>query len=251
MQVFWTLFRRELATFFLSLTGYTIISTVLALVGISVLNIITHIGSDAIDAPLTEVFYGSAYFWLIVLFTTPVMTMRTFASEKTSGTFETLMTAPVSDLQVVLAKFAGVFVFFMITWTPMIGYTLFLHRFTNSPATAWDPRGLATTYLGIMLWGSVYISMGCFASALTKSQLIAAAVSYAVGLTLFLLSLRALVPMASNNWQTKVFNYISMVDHMGDFARGVINVPPIVLYLSLTSFFLFATFKVVESRRWK
>jgi ABC-2 type transport system permease protein len=251
VQVFWTLFRRELATFFLSLTGYVIISTVLALLGLSILNIISHLGSEAIDAPLTEVFYSSVYFWLILLLTTPVMTMRTFASEKASGTYEALMTAPVRDLQVVLAKFAGVLTFYAITWAPLLLYMLFLHRYTNSPATVWDPRSLATTYLGIMLWGSVYISLGCFASALTKSQLIAAAVSYAVGLTLFLLSLRALAPIAPTGWQAKVFSHISMTDHMGDFARGVIDTTPIVFYLSLTCFFLFATFKVVESRRWK
>lgn len=251
MQVFWTLFRRELATFFQSLTGYTISSAVLALLGLSILNIVSALGVDATDAPLTEIFYNSVYFWLILLLTTPVMTMRTFASEKSSGTFETLMTAPVSDLQVVLAKFAGVFTFFAITWIPLIFYMLFLNRYTNSPATVWDSRSLVTTYLGIMLWGSVYISLGCFASALTKSQLIAAAVSYAVGLTLFLLSLRALVPIAPTGWQAKVFSYISMTEHMGDFARGVIDSGPIVFYLSLTSFFLFATFKIVESRRWK
>lgn len=251
MRVFWTLFRRELGGFFHSMTGYVIISTVLALLGLSILDMLSKLNSEPTEAPLTESFYVTLYFWLILLLTTPVITMRTFASEKASGTFETLMTAPVSDLQVALAKFAGTMTFYAITWLPLIGYMLFLHRYMNSASTQWEPRALVTTYFGILLVGSVYISLGCFASALTKSQLIAAAISYAVGLTLFLLSLRTLVPIPPTGWQARIFSHISMTEHMQDFARGIIDTTPVVYYLSLTTFFVFMTYKVVESRRWK
>src|SRR4051812_17644460 len=251
MQVFWTLFRRELGQFFQSMTGYVILSTVLGLLGFSLVDMLSKMNAQPLDAPLTEVFYATLYFWLILLLTTPIITMRTFASEKASGTYETLMTAPVSDLQVVLAKFAGTMTFYVITWLPLMGYMIFLSRYLNSPSTAVEPRSMLTTFLGIVLVGSVYISLGCFASALTKSQIIAAAVSYAVGLTLFLLSLRSLVPVAPSGWQAKVFSHISMTEHMQDFARGIIHTTPIVYYLSLTVFFVFLTYKVVESRRWK
>jgi ABC-2 type transport system permease protein len=251
MHVFWTLYRRELAGFFQSMTGYVIMAAVLILLGLSFLDVLWKLSMQGWDAPLTEMFYSTVYFWLILLLTTPVITMRTFASEKASGTFETLMTAPVSDLQVVLAKFAGTMTFYAVTWMPSILYMLFLHRYMNSPSTEWEPRSLATAFLGILLIGSLYISMGCFASALTKSQLIAAAVSYGVGLTLFLLSMRSLVPMPPAGWEAKVFSHISMTEHMGDFARGVLDLTPIAFYLSLTSFFIFMTYKVVESRRWK
>lgn len=251
MQVFWTLFRRELAGFFQSMTGYVIISAVLALLGLSFNDVLSKMTDQGYDAPVTEMFYSTVYFWMILLLTTPVITMRTFAAEKASGTYEALMTAPVSELQVVLAKFAGSMAFYAITWLPAVLYMLFLHRYFNSPATQWEPRSLSTAFMGILLIGSVYISMGCFASALTKSQLIAAAVSYGVGLTLFLLSMRSLVQMPPGTWESKFFSHISMTEHMGDFARGVIDVTPIVFYISLTLFFVFMTFKVVESRRWK
>src|SRR5207344_76676 len=101
----------ELGQFFQSMTGYVIISTALGLLGVSLIDMLTKLNSDGISAPLAETFYATLYFWLILLLTTPVITMRTFASEKASGTFETLVTAPVSDLQVVLAKFAGTMVF--------------------------------------------------------------------------------------------------------------------------------------------
>src|SRR5436190_3120721 len=149
MQVFWTLFRRELGTFFQSMTGYVIISTTLGLLGVSLVDILAKLNTEGVSAPLTEVFYATVYFWMVLLLTTPVITMRTFASEKASGTYETLMTAPVSDLQVVLAKFAGTLTFFAITWLPSIGYMLFLQRYINSPSTAWEPRAMATTFFGI------------------------------------------------------------------------------------------------------
>jgi ABC-2 type transport system permease protein len=251
MQVFWTLFRRELGAFFQSMTGYVIIATVLGLLGFGLIDMLSKLNAKPSDAPLTEVFYATWYFWLILLLTTPVITMRTIASEKASGTYETLMTAPVSDLQVVLAKFAGTMSFFAIAWSPLILYMLFLHRYVNSTSTAWEPRSLATTYFGILLVGSVFVSLGCFASALTKSQIIAAAISYAVGLTLFLLSLRSLVPIPPTGWEAKAFAHIATTEHMQDFARGIIDTTPIVYHLSLTLFFIFMTFKAVESRRWK
>ncbi len=251
MQVFWTLFRRELGGFFQSMTGYVIIATVLGLLGFGIIDMLAKLNGKPSDAPLTEVFYATWYFWLILLLTTPVITMRTIAAEKASGTYETLMTAPVGDLQVVLAKFAGTMTFFAVAWLPLVFYMLFLHRYMNAAATAWEPRSLVTTYFGILLVGSVFVSLGCFASALTKSQLIAAAISYAVGLTLFLLSLRSLVPMPPTGWEAAAFAHMATTEHMQDFARGILDTRPIVYHLSLTTFFVFMTFKAVESRRWK
>ncbi|HUS35837.1 MAG TPA: ABC transporter permease, partial [Verrucomicrobiae bacterium] len=132
MHVFWTLFRRELGTFFQSMTGYVIISTTLGLLGVSLVDILAKLNTEGVSAPLTEVFYATVYFWLVLLLTTPVITMRTFASEKASGTYETLMTAPVSDLQVVLAKFAGTMTFYATVWIPSLLYLVFLHRYLNS-----------------------------------------------------------------------------------------------------------------------
>lgn len=251
MRVYWTLLRRELSGHFLSPTGYVIIATVMLLLGFSIMDIVAKLNLEPTDAPITEVFYVTLYFWLILLLTTPVITMRTFALEKFSGTYETLMTAPVGDLQVVLAKFSGSLVFYLLTWLPLLGYMLVLNQYATSAATAFDPRLLASTYLGILLVGSLYIAVGCFASAITRSQLIAAAVSYGLGLALFLLSLRSLVPIPARGWQAAVFSHISMTEHMQDFARGVVSCAPVVYYLTATAFFLFLTWKVVESRRWK
>src|SRR6185295_3100694 len=100
MQAYLTLTRRELASFFVSMTGYVIIAAALFLMGLSFVVLMVKLQSESIPMPLTTLFYGTAFFWLILLLAAPVITMRLFALEKFSGTFETLMTTPVSDLQV-------------------------------------------------------------------------------------------------------------------------------------------------------
>jgi ABC-2 type transport system permease protein len=249
-QAFRTLVRRELGSHFLSLTGYVVIATVLLLLGFSFVDVLSKLNGVPIDATVTEIFYVTLYFWLILLLTTPVITMRTFALEKFTGTYETLMTTPVSDIEVVLAKFFGSLIFYAITWLPLLGYTFILQRYVATTTPALDPYTVATTFLGLVLVGALFIAMGCFASALTRSQLIAAALSYALGLTLFLLSLRSLVPMPAKDWEAELFNHIAMGEHMQDFARGVIELSSVTYYISMTAFFLFLTWRAVQSRRW-
>jgi ABC-2 type transport system permease protein len=250
MRVYVTLVRRELGAYFASLTGYVIIAAVLLLLGLGFIDLLAKLNTEPSHAPVTEVFFVTLYFWIILLLTAPVMTMRTFALEKFSGTYETLMTAPVGDLAVVLAKFTGALLFYLITWLPFLGYLLIVHRFATG-TFQFDPYVLASTFLGLTLIGALYMALGCFASALTNNQIVAAMLSYALGLALFVLSLRALLPVPGGGWAMKLFEHISMSEHMEDFARGVIDTRPITFYLSLTVLFLFLTLKVVESRRWR
>jgi ABC-2 type transport system permease protein len=252
MRTFLTLVRRELGAFFVSLTGYVIIASVLLLLGFSFTDMLDKLNDDraGVVAPLTELFYSTFYFWLILLLTPPVITMRSFAFEKWSGTYETLMTTPVSDWQVVLAKFTGTLLFYILAWLPLFGCIAVVRYFTREPSLL-DPWTSASTFLGIVLIGSLYMSIGCFASALTRSQILAAMNSLVLGSGLFILSLRSLVPAPSTDWAAKAFSYISLSEHMADFARGFVDTRHIVFYLSLTLVFLFLTLKVVESRRWK
>ena len=116
MRVYLTLVRRELGSYFASLTGYLIIAAVLLLLGLGFVDMLAKLNADPTHATVTEMFFVTFCFWIILLLTAPVMTMRTFALEKFSGTYETLMTAPVGDLAVVLAKFTGALLFYMLTW---------------------------------------------------------------------------------------------------------------------------------------
>jgi len=250
MQAYFTLVRRELGSHFLSWTGYVVIAAVLFLLGYSFENLIVALNRDPTDRPITEVFYGTMYFWLILLVASPIITMRSFAHEKNSGTFETLMTTPVSDLQVVLAKFTGAMLFYALLWLPLLG-CLFTVRYYSHDATILDAGSMISTFIGILLLGSMYMSMGCFASSMTKSQIIAAMVSFAMGISIFMLSFLSMSFAGQGGWKAQMFNHVGLIEHMQDFAQGVIDSRPLILYLSFTFFFLFLTVKVVESRRWK
>jgi ABC-2 type transport system permease protein len=250
MRVFWTLFRRELASFFLSITGYVIIAAVTLLTGLGFDILITNLGSDSSPMPLTELFYGTYSFWLIVLLIAPVITMRLFALEKFTGTFETLMTTPVGDFQVVAAKFAAAVTFYMVAWLPMLACLFVIRHYTDQPNTL-DAGMIGGTYLGIFMVGSLFLSLGCFASSLTKSQMAAAMVSFVLGVSLFSAGFLADAIETPTHWQSQVLSCFGLFKQMDDFARGVVDLRTMIFYASLTFFFLFLTLRVVESRRWK
>jgi ABC-2 type transport system permease protein len=249
MRAYWTLLRRELSGFFLSLSGYVIIAAALFLMGYSFVVILVKLQKPT-PVPVTELFYVTPFFWLILLLTTPVITMRLFAQEKFSGTFETLMTTPVSDGQVVLAKFSGALVFYVLMWLPLLGCLLVVRHYIHD-AAALDAGVVSGAFLGILLLGGVFISLGCCASALTRSQVIAAMLSLVFGASLFLLGYLASQVPVQEGWQAQVLGCFALFEQMHDFARGVVDTRSVILLGSLTCFFLFLTLRVVESRRWK
>jgi ABC-2 type transport system permease protein len=251
MRTYWTLVRRELASFFLSLTGYIIIAAALFLMGYSFVIILGKLQKPMpMSIPVTELFYITPFFWLLLLLTTPVITMRLFAQEKFSGTFETLMTAPVSDIQVVAAKFSAALLFYALMWLPLLGCLLVVQHYAGRTVVM-DSGVIGGTFLGILLLGGLLISLGCCASALTQSQVIAAMISLVFGASVFLLGYLASQLPAQETWQSQVLGCFALFEQMHDFARGVVDTRPVVLLVSLTLFFLFLTLRVVESRRWK
>jgi ABC-2 type transport system permease protein len=250
MSTWWTLTRRELAGFFLSLSGYIVIAAAVFLMGYSFVLLLVNLQRQSTPMPVTEVFYNTQLFWLILILTTPVITMRLFAHEKFSGTFETLMTTPVSDVQVVLAKFFAAMVFYLVMWLPLLP-CLFIVRHYTSDAAAFDPGTIGSTYLGILLLGGLFISLGCCASALTRSQGIAAMISLVFGASVFMLAWIVDQLPVRATWQGQVLACFTFFDQMRDFVRGVVDTRSIVLLGSLTLLFLFLTLRVVESRRWK
>jgi ABC-2 type transport system permease protein len=250
MQAYLTLVRRELGSSFLSWTGYVVVGAVVFLLGLCFVNLLTALNNTDTEQPLLELFYGTYYFWLILLLSTPVITMRTFALEKSSGTFETLMTTPVSDKQVVFAKFTGALVFYCLMWLPLAACIFIVRKFSNDP-TALDIGAILSTALGILLLGGLYVSLGCFASSLTRNQIIAAMFSFVLGISLFLMSFLSFAFASDNSLLGKLFAHVSLIEHMRDFARGTVDTRAVVFDLSLTFLFLFLTHRAVESRRWK
>lgn len=249
MSIFWALLRRELSAFFFSLTGYVIIAAVTLLVDSAFVMLIHNLGTKPYVMPVTELFFNSQMYWLIVILITPVITMRLFALEKSTGTFETLMTTPVGDLQVVAAKFGAALIFYLIAWLPTLACLALVQHFTNQPKL--DAGALGGLCLGIFLSGCLFLSIGCLTSSLTRTQMVAAAVSLAVGVVLYVLAYMALMLPGGEQSPTEPLFYFNLFKQMEDFTRGVVDTQVVLFYVSSSLVFLFLTLRVVESRRWK
>ena len=250
MSVFRALVRRELSAFFQGPTGFIIIAAVMFLIGLGFLVVLSGLNGEATPMPVTQVFYGTYFFWVILLLIAPVITMRSFAMERASGTYESLMTAPIGDWQVVLSKFAGALIFYMILWVPLLICSVVVRFYVGESAVL----GLGTMFtsaLGILMIGCLYMSIGCFASALTRNQAVAAVSGFALGAALFFTGFFSYFAGDRTDWLSQLARHISLANHMESFTRGVVDLGAIVFFLSLTGLFLYLTQKVVESRRWK
>jgi len=151
---------------------------------------------------------------------------------------------------VVSAKFAAAIVFYIVMWLPMV-VCLFIVRHFTSQARALDAGTIGGMYLGIFLIGCLFLSLGCFASAISRSQMAAAMISLVLGVSLFALGFLAEAIPVVAQWQTQVLSYFGLFEQMHDFARGVVDTRAVIFYASLTLFFLFLTLRAVESRRWR
>jgi ABC-2 type transport system permease protein len=184
---------------------------------------------------------------LLLVFIVPVLTMGLMSQEWSSGTIESLMTAPVNEIDVILGKFLGSMFFFVILLVPTLLYVVML-RIYAMPSFDYGP--IFSGYLGIILVGALFIAIGLFCSSLTRSHVVAAVACMAV------LVLTTIVPkVASDNATLRPF-WRTVADQMvfrryGDFSRGVIDVGHLVFFIALTGVFLFLSIKVLESRRWK
>lgn len=181
---------------------------------------------------------------VVILFVMPMITMRTYAEEKRSGTIELLLTSPLTDLQIILGKFLGA----LALWAIMLAVTvvhvgmLFVY---GSPE--WKP--LVTAYLGLLLLGGCFISLGLFISSLTRNQIVAGMVTFAVFLLFWVISWISSV--SGGAWYGNVASFASIVDHFDDFSKGVLDTKHAIYYLSFIAMGLYLTAKSVDTERWR
>jgi ABC-2 type transport system permease protein len=176
--------------------------------------------------------------------------MRLFAEEFKLGTIEPLTTVPVRDWQVVLSKFLGALVFYLILWVPTPLYFWIFQKITGQPA-AYSIGAYFGTYLILLLLGMFYLSIGCLTSVLTRNQIIAAIISFCAITLLFFLGLVQLILLDVSSETRDLLGYFSAIEHMGTFSRGVIDTRPIVLYVSMTIVMLTLTHQAFQSRKWR
>lgn len=234
-----TMVQRELGAYFLSPIAYAVSAVFLFGAGLAF-----GLGTfrNGAEASLRSLFE----FWmvLILVFVLPMLCMRLLSEEFRSGTIETLMTAPITETEVVLGKFLGAFAFYVVLLATLLLYPILLAMY--GPV---DGQLLTCNYIGLLLLGGLYISVGLFFSACTKHQIIAVLLSFAV-LALATFASQGLAQVVQG-WPRALLQQLSVRTHFFDFVRGLIDLNHIVFFLSLTALFLFLTVKRLEMRRWQ
>ena len=237
---------RELRSYFVSPLAWVLSACFLFGNGISFAIVVSYLAdprSSGVASPL-QVFFGSFFFWLMLLFLTPLLTMRLISEERRSGTLETLMTAPVSETQVVLAKFSAAFAFYVFLWLPTLAYVVILGQGTD---VDWGP--VLAGYLGVLLVGALFLSVGLFGSALSRNQLVAGLLSFVLLLALFTFGfLDGLT--GDETWQA-VIAYGGILEHMDEMSKGIVDSRRLVFYLSGTALFLFLSSRALEQAKWR
>lgn len=232
--------RRELASYFYSPIAYVAMALFLVATGLAFWN-------DFV--PGNVVGMRSIFEWMVwfLVFIVPVLCMGLMAQEWSSGTIETLMTAPVRETDVIVGKFLGSFAFLVILLLPTLLYIVLLRIYSRG---AMDYGPIFSGYLGILLVGAMFVSVGLLCSSLTRSQIVAAvaaaAVLSCVTIIPFFVSTRAAVPAF---WRKLADELVFR--RYSDFSRGVIATEHLIFFLAITATVLFLSVKVLESRRWK
>ena len=242
-----TVARREILSFFVSPIAYVVLTVWLVFCGIVfyLLALFFSAQPGGGGTNLLQGFFGgTTLFYLVLLVFPPVLTMRLFAEEKSSGTIETLMTAPVSEVQIVLGKYLAALLFWSILWLPTLTY-VWLAAGTGKDVV--DMGAIASTYLGLFCIGVFYMAVGLFMSAVSRNQIVAAMLTFMVLGGLFVVGLAA---YATNDDQKRaVFEYLGIWAQMTSFAKGVVDTRYLVYDLSAAALALFLSVRVLAENR--
>jgi len=251
MRIFWILFKKEVRAFFVSPVAYIVLALVMVLSGVSFKAALSVLETAPSEGSIVTWTFHAIWFWLSYFFVFPLLTMRLFAEEKKLGTLETLFTAPVRAWQVVGSKYAAAMLMYAVVWLPTLANFGLLHWISGGQVDI--PKGaLQGSYLVLAGMGAFNLAMGCFASALTSNQIVAAVISFTLSLMHFLVGVFVLVVgrQVPEPFVELVY-YVASMEHIRSFTSGVIDTRPMVYYLSLTALFLAFTHQIVEFRRWR
>jgi ABC-2 type transport system permease protein len=255
------IYRRELGSYFTSPIAYIVIGVFLSITGLLFyFGIFTQIISQVMQYRMQAMQQGQAgdvdvpsiliqqlmgFAATVSLFMIPMLTMGSYAEEKKRGTMEMLMTSPITEFEIVIGKYLAGLTVFLVMIAPTIIYHLFVAKYSD-PSFPW--RIMWASYLGILLLGSVLIAIGTFISSLTENQIVAAVVTFAI--SLFLWVINSLASSASST-VGKILNYFSVIRHYQDFTGGMIDTTSLVFYITLTILALFLTWLSLNSMRWR
>lgn len=228
--------RRELMSYYKSFLFYVVTAAFLVITGyfFAVSVAISH------TSQVSQVF---PTMYTILLLISPILTMRLLAEEQRTGTLELVLTSPVRDSELVIGKFLAGFGL-LLSMLVLTGFYPLLLAMYGKP----DAAGLIGGYLGAVLFGGVAIAVGLFTSSLTANQIVAAVLSFAILLILWVID--ALSSLFGGTVGS-VASYLALYSHFTNLTLGVIDTKDVVYFLTVILAALFLTARSVETRRWR
>lgn len=241
------IFKRELSAYFKTPLGYIFVGLFFAFCALMFFNFNMNKNTSI----MTNYFTNICYVFIVIV---PLLTMKMFSEERKLKTDQLLLTAPVKVTDIVLGKFLSGLVVLGISVAATLVFLIVLAIYGNPPVIQ-----SLVGYFGIMLYGAMLISIGMFVSTLTQNQVISAVITMAIVAVLSLFSainfdfttaLGGKIVFLGRFLNGAV-NFIDINARFNDFAQGILNVVPIVYYLSITALFVLLTVRVIERRRWR
>ena len=236
-------FGRELRAYFFSPMAYVILTFFLLINGHFFMGIVRFLSDPRASgiAPLEAFFQNT---WLFLLFITPMITMRLLSEERRSGTIESLLTAPVTEIQVVLGKYFAALVFYAFLWLPTLVYVVIVAR--NSTID-WGP--VIGGYLGVIAVGGFFMAIGVFGSSFTKNQIVAGIITFSI--LLFILTFFFVIDQAAGDVWQDVLSYVNIFDHLEEFGKGIVDSRRLIYYFTTAALFLFLSARALEAKKWR
>ncbi len=238
--------RKEMAVQLVSPSLYGIAAVFLVVTGLNFWKL--SVESAGTPTAMSVLLFGPMFFWIITLALITALTMRSFAEENRSGSLELLMTAPLSDVDLVGGKFSAALTLFALILLPTAGYPWIL-RACSSGVWAVDEMQVVVGLAGVLLMGAFYTSIGVLISALSRGPVLAALGIFASLSVLFFLD--AFWYAGPSGSVQRFLDYASAIQHVMDFSRGILDSRAVLFYLSGTGLMFFMTVKTIESKRWR
>ena len=248
-----TLIRHEIRLLFISPPVYFAAVSFLLLMGFVYWAILRGLSIEPQDQSANVQFFS--LFWLPVFFLVPLLSMRSLAAEKNNATLEALFSTPVPKAFIVLSKFLSAYFLYLILWFltlsfPLIGENVLANQLSNQNLMHFAELTGGLTFIAIT--GLLFIAIGIFTSSLTRSQLVAAMLSFTL-LFIFCVGAQQLEYASYNYFSSDSFlydsiQYVNVFRHLEDFSRGVLDTRPFIFYLSATWLFLSLSLSNIESK---
>jgi ABC-2 type transport system permease protein len=255
MHTILAIWQREMKSYFVSPVAYVVLTVFIFLSGIFFIGNLKEVvqytmmqaqfgqAGMAIDAPA---FLAQSLFRTIIvvlLFLIPMLTMGLFSEEKKRGTIELLLTAPVGTFQTIAGKYLAslTFLAILLVSSSLTIVPIFVH---SQP----DLKPILGGYLGLFLYGAALLALGLFISTLTENQIVAVIITFGASLFLWLLSIFSSSTVGPAR---DVLDYLSVISHLDDFLKGVIDTTHLVYYATFIFVGLFLAYRSLESMRWK